>query len=81
MAGNTFRNPALTAIRWGFLAAFFAITAAGLFSYLRHSKSITEAQLYTAVNIYLLLALAWTALYLVIDAIQPGSIELGSQRG
>jgi len=81
VAGDTFRNSALTAIRWGFLAAFFALTAAGLFSYLRHSRSITEAQLYTAVNVYLLLALAWTALYLAIDAIQPGSIELGAREG
>src|ERR1700748_2506170 len=39
-AGNTFRSPALTGIRWGCLAAFFALTAAGLFSYLRSSRII-----------------------------------------
>jgi len=32
VAGNTFRSRALTGIRWGFLAAFFALAAAGLAS-------------------------------------------------
>ena len=79
VAGNTFRSRALTGIRWGFLAAFFALTAAGLFSYLRNSRSVTQAQLYTAVNIYLLLALLWATLYLAIDAFYPGSIQIGSR--
>ena len=30
VAGNTFSSRALTGIRWGSLAAFFALTAAGL---------------------------------------------------
>jgi Ion channel len=78
VAGNTFRSRALTGIRWGFLAAFFALTAAGLFSYLRNSRSVAQAQLYTAVSIYLLLGLLWTTLYLAIDAFYPGSIRIGS---
>jgi hypothetical protein len=78
VAGNTFRSPALTGIRWGFLAAFFALTAVGLFSYLRNSRFVGRAQLYTAVNIYLLLGLVWAALYLAIDAFYPGSIQVGS---
>jgi hypothetical protein len=64
IAGNTFRSRALTGIRWGFLAAFFALAAAGLFSYLRSSRIITQAHLYTAINIYLLLGLLWATLYL-----------------
>ena len=72
VAGNTFRSRALTGIRWGFLAAFFALTAAGLFSYLRNSRSVAQAQLYTAVSIYLLLGLLWTTLYLAMDAFYPG---------
>src|SRR5215813_6489833 len=68
LAGNTFRSRALTGIRWGFLAAFFALTAASLFSYLRNSVTVTQAHLYTAVNIYLLLGLVWTTLYLAIYA-------------
>ena len=78
VAGNTFRSGALTGIRWGFLAAFFALTAAGLFSYLRNSRSVAQAQLYTAVSIYLLLGLLWTTLYLAMDAFYPGSIRIGS---
>ena len=78
VAGNTFHSRALTGIRWGFLSAFFALTSVGLFSYLRNSRSIAQAQLYTAVNIYLLLGLLWATLYLAIDAFYPGSIQAGS---
>jgi Ion channel len=78
LAGNTFRSRALTGVRWGFLAAFFALTAAGLFSYLRNSRIVTQAQLYTAINIYLLLSLVWAALYLAIDAFYPGAIQMGN---
>jgi Ion channel len=79
VAGNTFRSRALTGIRWGFLAAFFALTAVGLFSYLRNSRSVAQAQLYTAVSIYLLLGLLRATLYLAIDAFYPGSIQAGSR--
>jgi Ion channel len=79
IAGNTFRSRALTGIRWGFLAAFFALTAVGLFSYLRSSRTIAQAHLYTAVSIYLLLGLLWTTLYLALDSFYPGSIQIGSR--
>jgi Ion channel len=78
VAGNTFHSRALTGIRWGFLAAFFALAAVGLFSYLRNSRIVTQAHLYTAVNIYLLLGLLWATLYLAIDAFYPGSIQMGT---
>jgi len=79
VAGNTFVSNTLTGIRWVILAAFFAVTAAGLFSHLRNSHTVARAQLYTAVNIYLLLGLLWTTLYLAIDAFSPGSIQMGNQ--
>jgi hypothetical protein len=78
VAGNTFHSRALTGIRWGFLAAFFALAAVGLFSYLSNSRIVTQAHLYTAVNIYLLLGLLWATLYLAIDAFYPGSIQMGT---
>jgi Ion channel len=78
LAGNTFRSQALTGIRWGSLAAFFALAAVALFSYLRSSRLVTQAHLYTAINIYLLLGLLWTTLYLAIDVFYPGSIQIGS---
>jgi Ion channel len=78
VAGNTFPSRTLTGIRWGFLAAFFALTAVGLFLFLRNSRSVGQAQLYTAVNIYLLLGLLWAALYLAIDAFYPGSLQAGN---
>ena len=77
LAGNTFPSQTLNGIRWGFLAAFFALAAAGLFSHLRNTRSVAQAQLYTAVNVYLLLGLLWATLYLAIDAFTPGSIQIG----
>ena len=76
VAGNTFPSRTMTGIRWILLAAFFALAAAGLFSYLRNSRSIARAELFTAVNIYLLLGLLWAAIYLAIDAFAPGSIQM-----
>jgi len=78
VAGNTFPSRTLTGIRWAVLAAFFGLAAAGLFSHLRSSRSVARAQLYTAVNIYLLLGLLWATLYLAVDAFSPGSIQIGS---
>lgn len=77
VAGNIFRSRALDTIRWGFLAAFFALAAVGLFSYLKNSRSIAEAHFYTAISVYLLLGMVWAALYCAMDAFHPGSIQMG----
>jgi hypothetical protein len=78
VAGNTFPSPTLTGIRWSFLVAFYALTAVGLFWQLRNSLSVAEAELYTAINIYLLLGLLWAALYLALDSFFPGSIKIAA---
>jgi Ion channel len=67
-------SPILVGTKWGFLAAFFGLTVAGLFSYLKNARSVTNAHLYTAVSIYLLLGIQWFALYSAIDVLYPGSI-------
>ena len=46
----------------------------GLFPYLKNARSVTDAHLYTAVSIYLLLGMQWFALYSAIDVFWPGSI-------
>lgn len=79
VASNVFHSQLLDGIRWGFLAVFFALAAVGLFSYLKNSRVITQAHLFTAVNIYLLLGILWACIYCMIDAFHPGSIQLGSQ--
>jgi hypothetical protein len=78
VAGNTFPSPTLTGIRWCFLAAFFALTSVGLFWQLRNSLSVAETELYTAINIYLLLGLLWATLYLALDSFFPGSIKMAA---
>ena len=79
VASNTFTNRVVHGLHRGFLAAFFALTAARLFSHLHNSRSVSRADLYTAVSIYLLLGTTWAALYGVMEALQPGSFQLGGQ--
>jgi hypothetical protein len=78
IVSNVFANRPLHAIRWGFLAAFFGLTAARLFSHLQRSCSVSRADLYTAVSIYLLLGATWAALYGVMEALHPGSFQVGT---
>jgi hypothetical protein len=65
----------LIGLKWGILAAFFAVSVIGLFSYLKNARTIDDGHLYTAVSIYLLLGMQWFALYSVIDVLSPGSIQ------
>ena len=53
-------------------------TAARLFSYLHNSRSISRADLNTAVSIYFLLAYTWAALYGAMVNLYPGSFQLGT---
>lgn len=69
---------AVLGIKWFVLAAFFGLTAIGLFSYLRSARTITNEHLYTAVGIYLLLGITWFTLYNAIDILTPGSIVRNS---
>jgi hypothetical protein len=78
VVSNIFANRLLHSIHWGFLAAFFALTAARLFSHLQNSRSVSRADLYTAVSIYLLLGATWAALYGAMEALRPGSFQLGT---
>ena len=71
-------NQVLLIVKWGSLAAFFALTVAGLFTYLRRARSIAQSHLYTAVSVYLLLGMLWFALYSLIDTAYPGSFQHGS---
>jgi len=76
LASALFPNRALVATKWVVLTAFFALTIGGLFSYLRCSRAITDAHLYTAASIYLLIGILWFAVYSAIDAVKPDSIVL-----
>ena len=60
---HVFPIPILVGTKWALLAAFFGLTVYGLFPYLKNARSVTNAHLYTAVSIYLLLGMQWFALY------------------
>jgi len=68
----------LIGMKWGLLTAFFGLTVAGLFPYLKNARSVTDAHLYTAASIYLLLGMQWFALYSAIDVFHPGAILLSA---
>ncbi len=74
VASAFYPAPIVVGTKWALLAAFFALTVVGLFSYLRNARCVTDAHLYTAVSIYLLLGMQWFALYSAIDVFYPGSI-------
>ena len=69
-----------TVIRFGLLAAFFAVTVARLFYFLNRASSVEEAHLATAVSVYLLLGMIWYSLYSAIEAVSPGAISFGANR-
>jgi ion channel len=73
VADTLFPRRTLAGFKWGILTAFFGLTAAGLFNYLKNSRFISDAHLYTAVSIYLLIGMQWFALYSAIDVFRPGS--------
>src|SRR5271169_5731095 len=74
VANTFFPHPAFDGLKWALLVVFFGLTVYGLFPYLKNARSVTDAHLYTAVSIYLLLGLQWFALYSAIDVFFPGSI-------
>src|SRR5271165_4578318 len=74
VASTFFRYPTLEGLKWALLVVFFGLTVYGLFPYLKNARTVTDAHLYTAVSIYLLLGLQWFALYSTIDVFFPGAI-------
>jgi Ion channel len=75
VASALFPIPPLVGLKWALLVVFFGLIVYGLFPYLKNARSVTDAHLYTAVSIYLLLGLQWFALYSAIDVFWPGSIQ------
>jgi hypothetical protein len=71
---TAFPIPTLVGMKWGLLTVFFGLTVFGLFAYLKNARSVTNAHLYTAISIYLLLGMQWFALYSALDVFYPGSI-------
>ena len=74
VANTFFPHPTLEGLKWALLVVFFGLTVYGLFPYLKNAHSVTDAHLYTAISIYLLLGMQWFALYSAIDVFFPGAI-------
>jgi hypothetical protein len=74
IADRFWPHPVFAASRFGLLAAYFGLTAVGLFSYLRNADFITNSQLYTAISIYLLIGFLRFGLYSSITSLYPNAI-------
>ena len=74
VASNFVPTPTLIGARWALLTVFFGLAVAGLFPYLKNARSVTDAHLYTAMSIYVLLGMLWFSLYSAIDSIWPAAI-------
>jgi hypothetical protein len=68
-------NQTVLAIQWLLATIAFAVSVAGLFSYLFGATRITAGHLYTAGSIYLLLVVLFFAMYSGITAIAPDAFE------
>ena len=77
VVGDFWQSAVIITMKWTFLAAFLAVTVDGLFTFLRQAREVTEAHLYTATSIYLLLGMLWFSAYCAIDTYYPGSIMQG----
>jgi|SRR5580700_2677413 hypothetical protein len=77
---TVYPQPLWLAIKWALMTAFFGLTVIGLFSFLKNARTVSQAHLYTAVSIYLLLGLQWFALYSAIEGVYPGAILHSSAR-
>lgn len=64
-------HPIVTSVKWAAIAAFLVLSVTALFSYLWRTRVVTTGHLYTAMSIYLLLALLWFSLYSAIEAMYP----------
>lgn len=78
MATWKWPGPRLHAFKWALLALFFGLAVVHLFSYIRYAHAITNAQLYTAISIYLLLGMQWFALYMCVYSLSPGALLLNN---
>jgi hypothetical protein len=79
LADQFWPRPAFSTIKWGFMALYFGLIVVGLFSYILDAESITRSHLFTAVSIYLLLALVWFALYCAVVSVDPGAVLTGQR--
>ncbi len=73
-------HPIVTSMKWIATAVFLALSVTALFSYLWSTRVVTTGHLYTAMSIYLLLALLWFSLYSAIEAVYPAAFLHNSLR-
>ncbi len=56
-----------------FAAAFFLLVAAVLFNHILNKKNVTHDEVFGAISIYLLIAMAFASLFILAEGMEPGS--------
>lgn len=73
LAGYLDPNPVWYYGNQVFALAFFIFTAFTLFMHILRKEKVTHDEVFGAISIYLLVALAFASLFLVADRVEPGS--------
>ena len=60
---------------------FVAFTISRLTRYIFHEKEVTQEVIFAAVVVYLLMAITWAFLYLILEFFRPGSIAFPFEQG
>ena len=66
-------NPIWFAANQIFACAFFIFTALVLFVHILHKERVTHDEVFGAISVYLLIAMAFASLFLIADRVEPGS--------
>ena len=66
-------NPAWFIGNQIFAVAFFLFTALVLFMHILNKERVTHDEVFGAISVYLLVALAFASLFLLVDRVEPGS--------
>jgi hypothetical protein len=71
----------LAAIGKGFSAMFFMLATYEILTFVWKQAEVTKAVIYASLVGYLLLAVTWSYLYLLVEALLPGSFEAVAEIG
>ena len=76
VSGTVFRDERFGLPAIVLFVLFYVFTLIRLLGYVMRGRKVTLDKIYGAVSVYLLIGIAWGSLYVLIDAIAPGSFQI-----
>jgi Ion channel len=77
VASHVHSTPNLEIANGTVLAGFLIMVSVSLYNFLGRDSTYSKGRLYASVSLYFLLGLSWSAIYQVINFVQPGSFNEG----